>query len=119
MQRPFYSLANPHAPRRTTMTADEFRQILLSLPDVVEGAHHGHPDFRVGKRVVASLAPDDSWGMLRVPPALQSELVADHPTMFERMAGAWGRQGCTRVWLAKATKRVVTRAAAACRHAAD
>ena len=35
------------------MTADRFRRIALRLPGVVEAAHMGHPDFRVGKRIAA------------------------------------------------------------------
>ena len=29
------------------MTPDAFRTIALQLPDVVEGVHMNHPDFRV------------------------------------------------------------------------
>ena len=29
------------------MTADDFRRIALSLPEVLESAHMDHPDFRV------------------------------------------------------------------------
>jgi hypothetical protein len=32
------------------MTANEFRRMALSLPDAIEAAHMGHPDFRVGGR---------------------------------------------------------------------
>jgi len=35
------------------MSASRFRKVSLGLPEVVEGAHQGHADFRVGKRIFA------------------------------------------------------------------
>jgi len=47
------------------LTLDGFRRLALSLPGVVENAHMGHPDFRVGGRIFATLcAPDPEWGMV-------------------------------------------------------
>jgi hypothetical protein len=44
------------------MPTNRFRQIALSLPGAIEGSHQGHADFRVGKRIFATLGyPDDSW----------------------------------------------------------
>ena len=37
------------------MTAAQFRKIALSFPEAVEAAHMGHPDFRVGGRIFATL----------------------------------------------------------------
>jgi hypothetical protein len=37
------------------MTADEFRRLALSFPEVVEGSHMGHADFRVGGKIFATL----------------------------------------------------------------
>jgi hypothetical protein len=34
------------------MTADDFRNLALSLPEASESAHMGHPDFRVRVRFV-------------------------------------------------------------------
>ena len=39
------------------MTAEEFRKMALSLPQTVEAAHMGHPDFRVGGKIFATLSP--------------------------------------------------------------
>jgi hypothetical protein len=44
------------------MTADEFRALALALPGAVEKSHMGHPDFRVGERIFATLGPRDTWG---------------------------------------------------------
>jgi hypothetical protein len=85
------------------MSAARFRRVALALPGVIEGAHHGHADFRVGKRVFASLGyPDDAWGMVKLTPEQQALLVETEPEMFRPVPGAWGRNGSTNVRLAKA-----------------
>ena len=85
------------------MSTARFRRVALALPGVVEGAHHGHADFRVGKRVFASLGyPDDAWGMVKLTPEQQALLVETEPEMFRPVPGAWGRNGSTNVRLAKA-----------------
>lgn len=92
------------------MTADEFRAIALGMPDAVEREHHRHPDFRVGNRIFATLAPDDETGVVNLTPEDQERFVAKHPSIFTPVTGAWGRRGYTRVVLAAARKRVVTTA---------
>ena len=88
------------------MSAARFRRTALSLPEAVEGAHHGHADFRVGKRVFATLGyPDKQWGMVKLTPEQQSVLVSAEPEMFRPVPGAWGRSGSTHVQLAKVDAR--------------
>ena len=85
------------------MSETRFRQIALSLPNAIEGAHQGHADFRVGTRVFATLGyPDDAWGMVKLTPEQQSILVESEPEIFRPVPGGWGRQGNTNVRLAKA-----------------
>jgi len=84
------------------MTADEFRDIALSLEGAAKGSHMGHPDFRANGRIFATLQANDEWGMVKVPPQEQEELLRSHPSMFTPAAGAWGRQGCTMVRLGAA-----------------
>ena len=44
-------------------SADDFRRIALSFPGAEERAHMGHPDFRVGGRIFATLhAPGKGTG---------------------------------------------------------
>lgn len=93
------------------MTADDFREIVLALDGATEGAHMGHPDFRANGRVFASLHSEDRFGMLKLTPDEQAVLLREHPESFEPSAGAWGRQGCTNVKLAKAHKPAVRAAA--------
>jgi len=82
------------------MTPDDFRRLALSLPDTREGAHMQHPDFRAAGRIFATLHQDGERGMVKVSPAQQQQLVQAHPRLFVPANGAWGRQGCTMVWLA-------------------
>jgi hypothetical protein len=79
----------------------------LALEGASEGAHMGHPDFRVDRRIFASLHSDDQFGMVKLTPDQQSLLLEDHPEMFVPEAGAWGRSGCTRVILKAAAEEAV------------
>jgi hypothetical protein len=82
------------------VTPARFRRIALGLKDAVELAHHGHPDFRVGGRIFATLGyPDKKWGMVVLTPEQQHGFVRDHPKAFVPAAGAWGVQGSTTVRL--------------------
>jgi hypothetical protein len=90
------------------MTADEFRRLALNLPEVVEGSHMGHADFRVGGKVFATLGyPDERYGAAMLTPQDQDLLVKDHPKTFAPAAGAWGASGSTHVLLRGASKRAV------------
>ncbi len=85
--------------RRRVLTADDFRRIALGLHGVVEGAHMGHPDFRVHGKVFASLAADLQSGSMKLTPDAQAACMADQPQAFTPASGAWGRQGWTVVQL--------------------
>lgn len=89
------------------MTADQFRRIALALDGAVEGAHMGHPDFRVDKRIFASLHGDNQFGMVKLTPDQQATFIEDHPGAFMPEAGAWGRNGCTRVILKAITEDIL------------
>jgi hypothetical protein len=85
------------------VSSNRFRRIALSLPEAVEGSHQGHADFRIGKRIFATLGyPDEDWGMVKLTPEQQAMLVEAEPEIFRPVAGGWGRQGNTNVRLAKA-----------------
>ena len=62
------------------MTIDQFRAIALSLPEAVEIGHMGHPDFRVGKKIFATLGyPDEEHGMVKLMPEQQAIFIDSHP----------------------------------------
>lgn len=80
------------------MKPAEFRNELLSNSSVQEKQHHGHPDFRVGGRVVASLEPAPKSGaMLKLTIEQQAAACSLHPQAFQPITGAWGKRGYTRV----------------------
>ena len=85
------------------MSASRFRRTALALSDAVESAHHGKADFRVGKRIFATLGhPDENWGTVKLTAEQQSTLVEAEPDIFRPVPGGWGKQGYTNVRLAKA-----------------
>ena len=82
------------------MTAQDFRRIALGMEGAIEQAHQGHPDFRVGGRIFATLGyPDREWGMVNLTPEQQRAQVKEYPKAFVPVKGAWGEQGCTNVRL--------------------
>jgi len=96
------------------MTTAEFRRLALSLPGAEEREHMDHPDFRVEGKIFATLGyPDSSYGMVKLFPDQQAAYVASDPKTFNPVKGAWGRQGCTSVWLKTAGKAPVQEALAA------
>lgn len=80
-------------------SAQDFRRIALGMEGAIEGAHMGHPDFRVHNRIFATLHHDDQFGMVKLEPDQQAAFNQDYPKAFVPESGAWGRQGCTRVRL--------------------
>jgi hypothetical protein len=93
------------------VTAGGFRRLALGLPEASEVGHMGHPDFRVGGRIFATLGhPDERWGMVKLTPDQQEGFVAAEPSVFVPVKGAWGRRGATNVLL-RAAKAGSLRAA--------
>jgi len=81
------------------VSPDDFRRLALALPGVVEGAHMGTTDFRVG-RIFATLGyPDARFGMVQLTRDLQEMLVAAEPAAFVPVKGGWGLKGATNVVL--------------------
>jgi hypothetical protein len=82
------------------MTTDVFRKIALDLPEAVEAAHVGHPDFRVRGKIFATLGyPDEKHGVLMLTPDQQVEAISRWPEVFAPVKGGWGRRGSTLVLL--------------------
>ena len=90
------------------MTPAAFRKLALALEGATEGAHGGHPDFRAGGKVFASLGyPGAEWGMVKLAPEQQQMLVSVEPKMFVPVKGTWGLRGATSVRLAEADARTM------------
>lgn len=84
------------------MTVDEFRGLALSFPESVESSHMGHPDFRIGGKIFATIAPDSVRAMVKLKPEQQQEIIRTAPAVFEPASGAWGERGATMIELAVA-----------------
>jgi hypothetical protein len=85
------------------MSSEEFRRIALSMDGASEGAHMGHPDFRVGGRIFATLGyPNERFGVVMLEREEQAQVVRAHPAVFAPANGAWGERGSTVVTLAAA-----------------
>ena len=89
------------------MRASDFRRIALGMDGAIERAHMGHPDFRANGRIFATLHSSDRFGMVTLTPEQQKTFVTAYPETFTPEAGAWGRQGCTRVRLETAEDEAV------------
>lgn len=93
------------------MTANEFRKMALSFPEAIEAAHMGHPDFRVGGKIFATLVyPRTDFGMVALTPEQQELFVRTEPKTFKPVPGGWGRKGSTHVLLRTAKKAAVREA---------
>ena len=92
------------------MNVEDFRRIALSMPEATEASHMGHPDFRVGGKIFATIWPDEKWGMVKLTPEQQHDFVHDEPKIFAPVKGGWGRKGATSVHLEKADEATLHRA---------
>lgn len=89
------------------LNSADFRRLALSLPETSESEHMGHPDFRVRKKIFATLWPDDETGVVLVTPEEQAGLIDAHPAIFTPVKGGWGRRGSTQVRLRAADERTL------------
>lgn len=94
------------------LTSAKFRAMALDLFEAVEGSHMGHPDFRIGGKIFASLGADETWGMVKLTPEQQAKVIKAEPDAYRPASGAWGRGGATIVTL-KHAKVASVRAALA------
>lgn len=69
------------------ITAGTYRALALALPEATESAHMGHPDFRVGGKIFATLTADESAGAVKCDPASLDALVRSDARAFRN---AWG-----------------------------
>lgn len=90
------------------MRVSDFRRLALSLHGVVEGSHFGNADFRVGGKIFATLSlAKQGYGVLMLTPEQQQGMVEDEPEIFSAIPNGWGRNGATRVALAKVSPDIL------------
>src|ERR1700686_4366383 len=75
------------------VTAAKVRELVARLPGALEGAHHGHPDFRVQKKIFATLSAAEDHAALRLTQLEARELATRQPAAFrlvsDREPYAW------------------------------
>src|SRR6516225_2224033 len=86
------------------MNGDDFRSLALSMPEATESAHMGHPDFRVRRKIFATLATDEESAVVKLTLEQQALFVRSEPDVYEPVKGGWGRRGYTRIELAAASE---------------
>src|SRR5438132_8889105 len=73
------------------MTAAQFREIALSFPEAVEAAHMGHPDFRVGGRIFATLGYQNEGA--RCPSSFPGRAAGNNQSASQNVRTGAGRLG--------------------------
>jgi hypothetical protein len=64
------------------VTPGQMRVLVARLPGTQEGAHHGHPDFRVQKKIFATLSESEDHAALRLSHLEARELSTHQPATF-------------------------------------
>jgi hypothetical protein len=60
----------------------QVREMVLGLADAQEGAHHGHPDFRVRGKIFATLSENESHAAVRLTNVEARALASRSPEVF-------------------------------------
>ncbi len=84
------------------MTPEDFRRLALDLPEAVELAHIGTPDFRVRGKIFASVSEHKVVATLKLQRGQQEMVCAAEPELFSPVPGYWGEGGWTELRLERA-----------------
>lgn len=83
------------------MNTEDARRLALDMPEAVEKAHFDKPDFRVRNHIFMTL-PSRDRAVFKLMPEQQEMLSGAEPAVFAAVAGGWGRQGWTSMFLENA-----------------
>lgn len=61
------------------ITEETARRIALSMPETKEGEHMDHPDFRIRKKIFATLWSSESRAVVFADPSLHAQLMDENP----------------------------------------
>jgi hypothetical protein len=64
------------------ISPQRIRELVASLPETAEGAHHGHPDFRMRNKIFATLSEREDQVALRLTQTEARALVERTPEAF-------------------------------------
>jgi predicted DNA-binding protein (MmcQ/YjbR family) len=68
------------------LSAARVREIVAALADAQEGAHHGHPDFRMRSKIFATLSEREDRVALRITQVEAHALVERSPEVYRLVA---------------------------------
>ena len=77
------------------------KQLALALPEVEEKSHFEKPDFRLRKKIFASLHTDKNIMMIKLSAVDQSVFHMLNAAHIYPVPGGWGRKGATLINLSK------------------
>lgn len=83
------------------------RQLALSLPEAEEHSHFHLPDFRVKKKIFASLHEDKNLMMVKLNTIDQSVFCEIDSNIIYPVPGGWGKKGSTFINLKKIKKEML------------
>jgi hypothetical protein len=87
------------------LSADQARNLALSLPEAIEQDHHGRPSFRVAKRIFATLWDSEHMNVMLDQPGILTAVQQD-PAICEEVW--WGKRlAAVRVDLRRADERLL------------
>jgi hypothetical protein len=79
-----------------TMSVSQLRALALSLPGMVESAHHGSPDFRLDNKIVVNL--DEAASRITIKLSLNDQMAAmERDDGAFSLPGGWAKFGWTTV----------------------
>lgn len=84
----------------TALDHGDVRQVALSLPETVESSHFDTADFRVRKKIFATLSKPGIV-VLKLTPDQQRLFLETSPGSFIPQNGSWGARGWTDLVLGK------------------
>src|SRR6266403_1170287 len=91
------------------MNAADFRRIAVNLESAEEGSHLGAADFRLGGRILATLASQQQgYGNSMLTRELHAKFRPGIAGGFLPVPGGWGRTGMTHVRLAQVSGEVLS-----------
>jgi hypothetical protein len=86
------------------VSAEVFRSIACSFPDVAELPHFDLASFRVRNRIFATLSDEKKRAMVKLSPIDQSVFCAFDNNVIYPVPGTWGNSGATYIELKKIRK---------------
>jgi hypothetical protein len=86
------------------------RQLALSLPQVEERSHFNLPDFRINKKIFASIHGNKNLMMVKLSPLDQAAFCSFNKEIIFPVPGGWGKHGSTFVDLKKVKEDLLEQA---------